>query len=95
MSVRSARVASGDFSGGGGESLRQLEMCLEGLQVSVFLMNVTKCPFSDAGLGVKAISPSCPPPPTLPPACWVGRRGDGGRRTRVGRLWGRNISKEC
>lgn len=54
-------------------------MCLEGLQVSVFLMSVTKCPFSDAGLGVKAISPSCPlPPPTLPPACWVGRRGDGG-----------------
>lgn len=38
-------------------------MCLEGLQVSVFLMSVTKCPFSDAGLGVKAISPSCPPPP--------------------------------
>lgn len=54
-------------------------MCLEGLQVSVFLMSVTKCPFSDAGLGVKAISPSCPlPPPHAAPSLLGGtawRRG--------------------
>lgn len=54
-------------------------MCLEGLQVSVFLMSVTKCPFSDAGgARCEGNQPVLPPPPHAAPSLLGGtawRRG--------------------